>query len=276
MRLILLVLAAVGVHAQVPHVDAIMARVAENQAVARDQRKEWVFHQKQLLRMHRTNGRIAREEHREYTVTPGEKGFNKELARFEGKYERKGRYVRYTEPGYNYKDVDIDGDLIDDFSKDMTNDAQSRDGIGAGLFPLTAEEQSKYSFKLLASETWRGRPAYKVAFEPKKKSLEGGGFWKGEAWIDAGEYQPIQVSTKMASSIPGAVKILLGTNLKGLGFSVSYRKFADGVWFPVSYGGEFEVKALFFYKRNISISMVNDDFRKASVSSDVAFATGEK
>ena len=73
-----------------------------------------------------------------------------------------------------------------------------------------------------------------------------------------------------------AVRILLGTNIRGLGFSVSYQKFADGVWFPVSYGGEFEVRAVFFYQRKISVAMTNSDFRRADVTSNIAYAIEDK
>jgi len=61
-----------------------------------------------------------------------------------------------------------------------------------------------------------------------------------------------------------------------LGFAVSYQKFDDGVWFPVSYGGEFELKAVFFYKRAISIAMTNSDFRRADVTSDITYSDDAK
>ncbi len=82
------------------------------------------------------------------------------------------------------------------------------------------------------------------------------------------------VTTNMALRIPLAVKIVLGTNITGLGFAVEYKKFADGVWFPVSYGGEFEVRAVFFYKRKISLAVANSDFRRTDVNSTVAY-TGQ-
>lgn len=91
--------------------------------------------------------------------------------------------------------------------------------------------------------------------------------------MDAAEYQPVLVWTKLARGIPFWVRTVLGTNLKQLGFTVSYKKFDHGIWFPVSYGGEFQVKALFFYKRNISISLANTGFRRAEVTSDVQYAT---
>ena len=75
------------------------------------------------------------------------------------------------------------------------------------------------------------------------------------------------VTTKLANKIPVAVKVLLGTDIKDLGFAVSYQKFDDGLWFPVSYGGEFHVRAVFFYARNMSISMVNSGFTRANVTS---------
>ena len=51
------------------------------------------------------------------------------------------------------------------------------------------------------------------------------------------------VTSWLAKSIPMAVQILLGTNIKHLGFKVAYQKFDEGLWFPVTYGGEFYVRA---------------------------------
>jgi hypothetical protein len=72
------------------------------------------------------------------------------------------------------------------------------------------------------------------------------------------------------------VRTLLGTDVKGLGFSVAYDKFGEGLWFPVSYGGEFQIRALFVYKRTISISLANSNFRRTDVKSTVAFAPDEQ
>ena len=107
--------------------------------------------------------------------------------------------------------------------------------------------------------------------EPRADFDEAG--WKGEALIDVVESQPVLVNTNLAMKLPLFVKTLLGTNIKGLGFSVAYQKFEDGIWFPVSYGGEFEVRAVFFYKRTISVSLGNSDFRRTSVNSSVNYVT---
>ena len=158
----------------------------------------------------------------------------------------------------------------------MTDDRHSRDGIGADLFPLTTEQQHKYNFKLLAAEPYHGRDVYRISFEPKPHQDFDEAAWKGEALIDAAEFQPVSVHSKLALRIPGAVKVLLGTDIKGLGFSVTYRKFEDGVWFPVSYGGEFEVRAVFFYRRTISVNMTNTDFHRTNVNSSVTYLANEK
>ena len=260
---------AAAAAAQAPDVETIMDHVGRNQAQAVALRQEFSFNQKQLLRLNRGNGKIAREEHREYYVVPNGNGVRKELLRLEGKYEHKGKYVTYDQPGYKRKGLDADGDLIRDLSEDTTNDSKSRDGIGADLFPLTTEEQRKYDFKLLGAEQYRGREVYRIGFEPKPD--QGDADWKGEALIDAAEFQPVWVHTELASRIPRAVKILLGTDIKGLGFSVSYQKFEDGVWFPVSYGGEFELRAVFFYKRTISVNLTNTEFHRTNVSSSVTY-----
>ncbi len=276
MNLLAIVALTGAAMAQTPDVADIMARVGENQTRASDLRREYTFRQKQLLRLNRGNGKVAREEHREYDVTPGAGHTAKNLVSFDGRYQYKGKYIAYDRPGYTYRDMDIDGELIDGLSDDMTNDRQSRDGIACNLFPLTSAEQRKYSFRLLGKEPYRGREVYRVAFEPKPHQEFDEAAWKGEALIDASEYQPVSVYTKLALKIPLAVKTLLGTDIKGLGFSIAYQKFDEGVWFPVSYGGEFEIRALFFYKRIIAVNMANSAFRRVSVTSNVSYLTAPR
>jgi len=257
--------------AQAPDVQQIMSRVGINQAKAQELRQNYVYHQTQLLRMMRGNGKLAREEHRDYVITPELHRVRKQLAGFQGKYESHGAFLGYQKPGYHYKDLDIDGELLNEMSEDMTNDGKARDGIGSDLFPLTYHEQLKYTFHLVGTESYRNRQVWRVAFEPDRSLHHDETIWKGEALIDCAEYQPVLVTTKMARKLPLMVRTLLGTDVKGLGFSVSYARLAEGVWFPVSYGGEFEIRAVFFYKRTIAVSLVNTDFRHTDVTSSVAY-----
>jgi hypothetical protein len=254
-----------------PSAADIMAKVAENQDRAQQARSEFVYQQNLLVRFRRGNSKLAREERREYAVTPTPSGLEKTLIRFSGKYERDGKLIEYDKPHYKYKDTDIDGDVISDLADDMTNDNGSRDGMAADLFPLTGREQKKYTFRLKGTESYRGRGVYRVEFSPAR-DREDGSCWAGEVLVDKREYQPVAVSTRLAKGIPFWVKTVLGTNLKYLGFSLAYERFDDGIWFPVSYGGEFEIRAVFFYKRLISISMANTGFRRASVASRITYA----
>ena len=251
----------------------IMAKVADNQDRAQQMRSAFIYHQSILLRFKRGNGRLAREEQREYTVTPTTKGSNKDLVHFAGKYESHGTFFDYDKPGYQYKDVDIDGELADDFVHDFANDEGARDGIGGDLFPLTSKEQKKYTFRLDGKEDFRGTEVYRITFKPARSSGDNndGTCWAGEALIDIHAYQPVLITTWLAKGVPIAVQILLGTNLKHLGFKVSYKKFDEGLWFPVSYGGEFQVRAVFLYKRTIAMSVTNSGFQKADVTSTVSF-----
>ena len=81
----------------------------------------------------------------------------------------------------------------------------------------------------------------------------------------------MQVSTDLTVGVPLPVRILLGTSVHGIGFNVSYRRLADGVWFPSGFGGEFSVRALFFFKQVVSINVTNSDFRRTDVNSAVTF-----
>ena len=272
--IILFSLAILPAIADEPSVDQIMARVAENQARAQDMRRAYVYNQKVLARFHRSSGKLTREEKLEYLVTPTPGGMDKKLTHFEGKVDRSGRFISYDQPGKEIKDLDIDGDLMRDMVNDMTGDKESKDGLAHDMFPLTAKEQAKYIFNLEGQEVYRGRQIYRVSFRPKPHVEDAE--WKGEALIDAAECQPVMVTTKFAIRIPMAVKVLLGTDIKGLGFTVTYEKFDEGLWFPVSYGGEFHIRAVFFYARNMSISMVNSGFTRAKVSTKIAYDMSEK
>ena len=281
MKLLLLTFTAVVAGAQSPDIDDIMRRVALNQAKSQDLRTSYLYHQKQVLKAVRGNGKVAREEHREYAVAPKVRGNTSTLVSFDGKYELHGQFVPYSKPGYQYKGTDIDGQILDDFSKDMMRDSKARDGIDHSLFPMTYHQQLKYDFRLVGAESYHGRPVYRVSFEPKKKPGfddldDNGAAWKGEALIDAEEYQPINVHTDLAWKAPLWLKTVLGTNFRGVGFTVTYQKFADGIWFPVSYGGEFEIRAVFFYKRTFTVAMTNSDFRHTEVTSNVAYALEDK
>lgn len=188
---------------------------------------------------------------------------------------------------------DLDGmdiDLVENLRKNLTNEGSedtaehghvkvdaaqsgdtSKDGLANGLFPLTSKQQSKYLFKLEGRQKMNDRDVYHVSFRPKDKNDFD---WKGEAFIDTQEFQPVVVYTQMSRKIPLAVRTLLGTNLPGLGFSVTYDRQPDGVWFPVSFGTEFRVRFLFFIARDISMSLENTHFEKTH--SDVRILDGVK
>jgi len=265
---LLLILAATAAAADIPTIDELMRRVAENQEKSSELRKTVVYRQKSFVRLLRTNGKMSREEKREYTVLPSEKGFEKKLEHFEGRYERGGKVLTYDKPNFQYKDTDIDGDLIEDFSGDLMNDKQSRDGISRNLFPLTRDEQRHYTFRLAGTRKVGAVEALRVTFEPIKQEGDER-CWRGEALIHPDEFQPMAVTTELSFHIPAAVRLLLGINIKQLGFNVTYKKVDEGLWFPASYGSEFYLKVLFGYKRNITMSMVNEDFRRTEVTSRV-------
>lgn len=254
--------------------DEIMAKVAVNQDRAERARADFVYRQNIVVRLRDTHGKLVREEISDYQVIPDEQRTHKELIKFAGRYRRGGAMLSYgksgegLEGGFRYE---ADGHMAKNLREGLINDRKSKDGVSAELFPLTAREQRKYHFILKGEETYQGTGVYRIAFEPNKSDDET--CWKGEALISQADFEPLVVTTRLAPAIPFLVRTALGTNVQGLGFSVQYRKFADGVWFPLSYGTEFWVRALFLYSRQITISMVNSDFRRADVKTSVEFDT---
>ena len=269
---VLVVLAAAAVP---DSADDIMARVADNQDRAQEQRTAFVYHQNVLVRVKRSNGKLAREEYAEYTVTPTASGSGKERTLFRGKYVDGRKEVAFDTPGFEHKNIDIDAELAGSLLESFANDRKSRDGIEHDLFPLTSRQQAKYNFSLEGREDYRNTPVYRIRFAPKHTTLdddeEDGGQWQGEVLVDCNEYQPVLVTTFLAAHIPVWVKAALGTDVKQLGFKVTYKKFDQGLWFPVSYGGEFQLKVLFLYSRKVSVSMQNSGFQRAQVDSNVTY-----
>jgi hypothetical protein len=219
-----------------------------------------------------------------YTTLQDDSTPSKDGARKAG--ESKGGDSKDTKVKTEKDDLEgMDIDLVENLRKNLTNDGsketeekaqdsaghgarvhaepadegQSKDGLAKGLFPLTTKQQEKYLFKLEGRQTMNGRDVYHVSFRPKDKNDFD---WKGEAFIDVHEFEPVVVFTQMSRKIPLAVRTLLGTNLPGLGFSVTYDREPDGVWFPVSFGTEFRMRVLFFLARDISMSLTNTHFEK--------------
>ncbi len=242
--------------------DAIMARVAANQDRSDALRKQYVYCQHIHIVTHRSNGKVLREESADYDVVPAPDGTKKELKLLTGRYWNKQRYETFQGqpvPGTG----SLDGGLIEGFRDDLLNE-KTKDGLAKDLFPLTSEEQKAYEFKLLGREMEDGRSVYHIAFRPKDREEI---TWAGEAYIDAAEFEPVRVFTKLSRRIPLGVRIFLGTDLPGIGFNVVYKRQEDGVWFPATFGTEFKIHAVFFINRQVTIALENSRFEHTHVES---------
>jgi len=241
--------------------EAIMARVAENQERSEALRKQYVYRQHIHILTHKTN-KVLREETADYDVVPTPDGTQKELKLLTGRFWNKGRYETFQGEPVPQADS-LDGGLIHGFREDLSNE-KTKDGLAKDLFPLTSEEQKSYEFKLLGQEMQAGRSIYHIGFRPKDKDEI---TWAGEAYIDAAEFQPVRVFTKLSRRIPFLVRTMLGTDVPGVGFNVVYKRQEDGVWFPETFGTEFRIHALFFINRQVSIALENSKFEHTHVES---------
>jgi hypothetical protein len=243
-----------------PTAAEIMGRVAQNQDREQKARNQFVYEQKMHRTMRRKDGKLLREEFWTFSVIPGPKGTEKNLLSVKGRYWKKGKYLPFE--GEPIPDAGLINIVLDD------DDTDTRDGIDKDLFPLTTEEQKKYSFEQVGERVVRGRPAYQIQFQPAHPRDYG---WKGEALIDKEEFQPVSVYTRLSRKLPFAVRTMLGTDVPGLGFGIQYSRVDKDLWFPSSYGTEFGLHALFLLNRTLTESMENTNFRRASVDSHIEF-----
>jgi hypothetical protein len=272
----------VGVTARAQELTAadIMSRVAANQDRSEAARAHYVYvqHARTLSRKGKT---IRCEEVTDYRILPSEKGSEQKLLTLDGRLLYKGSYLHYTHlhpDDHKVKEDDdlpignddpMDLELVEDMRQNLTAD-RSKDGIGAGLFPLTSKMQADYVYTLVGRGAIDGRDCYHITFAPRDKDDFG---WKGEGWIDAKAFQPVLVHTTMARNIPFAVRALLGTSVPGLGFTVTYAPepadTPEAIWFPVSFGTEFKLHVLFFLNRTIVLDVRNRDFEQTHVHSTI-------
>ena len=260
----LLYLLSLSCHAQDNAAD-IMAKVATNLEQGSELRKSYVYTQKILTRLLRTNAKLAREERREYTVTPDGKSTKKKLVLLEGQYEKDKKLHPYTES--SDRPFGLDGLIVQVLADESVNDEESKDGIGMGFFPFLPKNLPDYKFSLIGTETYRDRPIHRISFEGKTKESP----WAGEALIDVEDLHPLSLQTKLNFKMPLLIKAMLGTNLRQTGFSLTYTRIAPGLWFPATYGTEMRFDLLFGYKRVVTMSMESTNFKKASADSAVTF-----
>jgi hypothetical protein len=269
-----------------PAAEAVMARVAANQDQAEAERARYVYVQHAKM-VSRRGGSVMCEEITDYRMTPSSDGSQEELLNLEGRQLTNHKYLTYhavppdqakakTEDGQK-KDEDpahipvtitdesIDREIVQNMRWNLIHD-KSKDGISAHLFPLTSKDQQDYVFHMVGRERLNDRDVFHISFRPKKKDDYG---WSGDAFIDATAFQPVLVTTGMARKIPFAVRTLLGTNLPGLGFTVTYAPRPDGVWFPVTFSTEFKIHVLFFFNREVILDAQNREFEKTHVTSRI-------
>jgi hypothetical protein len=281
-----------------PSAESIMARAAANQDRAEAERAHYVYvqHAKMVSRQGKT---VECEEVTDYRITPSSDGSEEQLLKVDGRYLKERRYFTYTkllprnedkpteanrdqnkesnndnsekktrekDPTFDpNSDETIDRDIVENMRWNLIHD-KSKDGISAHLFPLTSKDQAGYVFRMVGRERLNDRDVFHITFRPKKQDDFG---WSGDAYIDTMAYEPVLITTGMARKIPFAVRTLLGTNLPGLGFTITYAPQQDGVWFPATFSTEFKIRALFFFHREIILDAQNRDFEKAHVTSRI-------
>jgi hypothetical protein len=286
---------------QAPTAEEVMARVAANQDKAEAERAHYVYVQHAKMTSRR-GSTVMCEEITDYRLTPSTDGTDEQLLKVDGRFLRAKSYITYTallprdeeKPKDQDKEKDkdknkddakkdkkekkdkdptfdpnsnetIDRDIVENMRWNLIHE-KSKDGVDSHLFPLTSKDQATYTFRMVSRERLNGRDVFHIAFRPRKKDDFG---WSGDAFIDTTAFQPVLVTTGMARKIPFAVRTLLGTNLPGLGFTVTYAPQPDGVWFPVSFSTEFKIHVLFFFNREVILDAQNRNFEKTHVTSRI-------
>jgi hypothetical protein len=250
-----------------PTAAEIMRRAAENMARAQAARALYVYDQNVFVRLKRANGKTAREETRDYVIAPGEKGAKRKMVKLEGNVIEGKKEIPYSDPKFRIKKMDIDGELTDSFAHDLL---WSKNGK-VDWFPIHKDNLDHYVFTLDGTEKYRDYDVWRIRYRSAKGDWDDDGCWGGEALIERNQFQPVLVTSSWDCKVPLAVKALLGINVQHIGAKITFRRFDNNVWFPVSCGGEMKLRIFFMYARTIAFSASTDNFRKADVQSSIQF-----
>ncbi len=256
--------------------DAIMQRVIENQTQAQEARKQWVYTQEIFARSTQRNKTLMREETRTFRVLPLEKTTKRELLSVAGQRRVKNKLEVYHRALSSEEDDSID-EWVSELAECKESHDESKGGIrdafGPNVFPLAGDQLKGYRFTRKNDTEFRGHSVYAVEYKPLKNGKYDyvGDPWEGEVLVEKARFQPVFISSFLEFRMPIAVKILLGTNIRDLGFKIEYDKFGE-VWFPVEGSGEFKLDAVWFFKRNGTYSMKCYDFKKGTAESSITFS----
>jgi len=166
-----------------------MARVAANQDTSEAERTHFLYVQHAHVTS-RKGSTVRCEETTDTRITPTATGSDQQLLKLDGRLLYKHKYLTYTHlpsakstgrAGADQDDINIgldddktiDRQIVEAMRNDLTN-GKSKDGINAGLFPLTSKTQATYSFKLIGRENRNGRDVFHIAFQPKEKRTSHG------------------------------------------------------------------------------------------------------
>lgn len=231
--LAVLIALAVGHRLSAQDANAIMAKVAANISAATEARRQY---QKVTAAMSQANGQVLRRETHEFKAIPQKDPTEKRLTSFSGVYRVGKAMVPYTDLNETDKGDKGDREEIRQLVQDLVNAKNTRDGIPRTLFPFTPEELPFYKFTLKGETTLRNRRTFQILFEPLDTSgicIHVGGDqnntchqWKGQAWIDAEDYQPARIETQLAKGVPWGVRLFMGIDAKQYGFSINYQRLA--------------------------------------------------
>jgi hypothetical protein len=251
---------------QTPDVREIMRRVAENADRAQAARTAWVYDHDVFVRLKRANGKLAREESREYTVAPTEKGARRKLVKVDGTILKGKEEIHYDKAEYRTKAADIDGAIVDSLAREIM---WRNDNMGLMEYwdPLQSKNLEKHTYKLEGEEQYKGYDVYRISWKSKAKDDP----WEGEALIERNEYQPVLVTSAWTGKVPVAVSVAFGITVKNIGAKITYQRFDKDLWFPVQCGGEMKLRVLFLYARTIAFSGTNQNFHKTDVQSSIEF-----
>ena len=195
----------------------------EKWASAGAERQQFVYNQTVRSRFIRAYGKVARQETRQYSVLPTPTGNEKRLISVEGEIHQGNTVTKYTDPETQRNGLDLDANLLNGITTNLVDDKDSRDGIPKNLFPLGRDALANYDFRLIDTKDYKGRLTHQLTFQRKKDSK--GGQWKGDAYIDAAEYQPIKIATELNFKMPLLVRVVFGSTIRQTGFAVSYVHF---------------------------------------------------
>ena len=243
-----------------------MAKVAANQDRSEQARKQYVYRQHIHVVTRKTNGKLMREETTDYQMVPQADKTHRQLEKLTGKYWDKHKYIEFSgEPCPRHGQPRCRPGQGHARRPDRTEVERRIRAEPVSVFDEEAARLHASSW-LVVRRSKDTMPTASALRRPTRAEYD----WAGEAYIDAADFEPIYVYTKLSRKLPFAVQnACWAPTFRASDTACVTKSSRAECGFRRLTAPSLRLHVLFFLNREMMVSLDNKDFQQTHVETKI-------